>query len=541
MDVGVTIASSPNVDVTLPDPANVNVYVAKGDSYSPGDPMFALVRNATGATLTKGTVVYTSGANGTHVQVTKALATADATSARTMGFVSADIANGSDGYVIISGYLEGINTAGTTAGQIVYLSGTTAGAWTTTKNLAPTHLVYLGVITRVNANNGSIYVHPQNGYELDEIHDVQIVSPTNSQVLAYDSASGLWKNKTVSGGGGSSGTVTSITATSPLTGGTITDSGSIGLDQTALAITPSQVTGTAVITTDSRLSDARTPTTHASSHASAGSDPITVSPSQVTGTAVITTDSRLSDARTPSDASVTDAKIATTLSPSKITGTAVITSDSRLSDTRTPTDASVTDAKIATTLSPSKITGTAVITSDSRLSDARTPTAHAASHASGGSDQITIAESQVTNLTTDLAAKAPLASPTFTGIATIPTSNTTSPYLIQPTPTAKSATGTLAIAEMLTYIITVTSSTAVTLTLPTGTLTDAGIQSGALPTNGSFDWCIINLGSTSGTVAIAAGTGHTYVGTSTAVPINTSAQYRTRKTATNTFVTYRIG
>lgn len=42
---------------------------------------------------------------------------------------------------------------------------------------------------------------------------------------------------------------------------------------------------------------------------------------------------------------------------------------------------------------------------DARLSDARTPTAHAATHASGGSDPVTVAESQVTGLTSDLAAK----------------------------------------------------------------------------------------------------------------------------------------
>ena len=101
---------------------------------------------------------------------------------------------------------------------------------------------------------------------------------------------------------------------------------------------------------------------HASTHAAAGADPVTLSPSQITGTAVITTDSRLSDARTPTDGSVTDLKIATTLSPSKITGTAVVTADARLSDTRVPTDASVTDAKIASTLSPSKVTGTAAVT-----------------------------------------------------------------------------------------------------------------------------------------------------------------------------------
>lgn len=44
---------------------------------------------------------------------------------------------------------------------------------------------------------------------------------------------------------------------------------------------------------------------------------------------------------------------------------------------------------------------------DSRLSNSRTPTAHASSHASIGSDPITIAESQVTNLVSDLSGKAP--------------------------------------------------------------------------------------------------------------------------------------
>jgi hypothetical protein len=168
-----------------------------GASAAIGDPLYVLVRNATGATLTKGTVVYTSGANGDHVQVSKALATSDATSARTLGFVSANIANGADGYVIVEGYLTGIDTSGKTVGQIVYLDGTTAGAWTTTKPVAPLHMVYLGVITRVvgSPSNGSIYVKVQNGYELDEIHDVLIVSEANGDLLQYESSTNLWKNK----------------------------------------------------------------------------------------------------------------------------------------------------------------------------------------------------------------------------------------------------------------------------------------------------------------------------------------------------------
>ena len=115
----------------------------------------------------------------------------------------------------------------------------------------------------------------------------------------------------------------------------------------------------------------------------------------------------------------------------------------------------------------------------------------------------------------------------------------TSGYQIQPTITTLSATATLTIAQLLTYIIQVTSASAVSLTLPTGTLTDAGILNGLGVVNNSFAWRIINTGSASGAVTLSAGTGHTYVGSVT-VAIGTSAQFQTVKTATNTFVTYRI-
>ena len=115
----------------------------------------------------------------------------------------------------------------------------------------------------------------------------------------------------------------------------------------------------------------------------------------------------------------------------------------------------------------------------------------------------------------------------------------TSGYQIQPTITALTATTTLTIAQLLTYIVQVTSATAVALTLPTGTLTDAGVLNGLSVVNNSFLWIVINTGSASGAITMTAGTGHTYVGNAT-VAINTSAQFQTVKTATNTFVTYRI-
>lgn len=109
----------------------------------------------------------------------------------------------------------------------------------------------------------------------------------------------------------------------------------------------------------------------------------------------------------------------------------------------------------------------------------------------------------------------------------------------QGAPTAYTGTTvTLTIADLLTRIITSTNTAAVGVTLPTGTLTDAAFT--AMPVGASFDWVIINLGSSSGAVTMNAGTDHTYVGSAT-VAIATSARFRTRKTAKNTFVTYRIG
>lgn len=115
----------------------------------------------------------------------------------------------------------------------------------------------------------------------------------------------------------------------------------------------------------------------------------------------------------------------------------------------------------------------------------------------------------------------------------------TSGYQIQPTITTLSANATLTVAQLLTYIVQVTSATAVALTLPTGTLTDAGILNGLGVVNNSFTWSVINTGSVLGAITMTAGTAHTYVGNAT-VAINTSAQFKTVKTSTNTYVTYRI-
>ena len=78
----------------------------------------------------------------------------------------------------------------------------------------------------------------------------------------------------------------------------------------------------------------------------------------------------------------------------------------------------------AAVLNVGTTTGTVCAGDDSRLSDSRTPTTHASTHAAAGSDPLTLSQSQITNLTTDLAALAPLSSPALTGTPTAPTAST---------------------------------------------------------------------------------------------------------------------
>jgi len=153
------------------------------------------VNNRTGSTLSKGQVVYINGAQGNRVTVALARADAEMTSSTTFGVVEDDILNNQSGYVITQGSLAGLDTSSFTEGAALWLSPSIAGSYSTTKPTAPNHLVLVGYVERSQSVNGSIFVKIANGYELDELHSVLITSPTEGQVLTYEGASSLWKNK----------------------------------------------------------------------------------------------------------------------------------------------------------------------------------------------------------------------------------------------------------------------------------------------------------------------------------------------------------
>jgi hypothetical protein len=177
----------------------------------------------------------------------------------------------------------------------LYLSGTVAGGMTATKPYAPTHLVYVGVVTHAHPTQGKIQVKVQNGYELDELHNVSAQSPTTGQTIVYNSATSLWEKNTVSltagvngtlpiANGGTNattaagaltslgaypasnpsgytsntGTVTSVAGTGTVNGitltGTVTTSGSLTLGGTLGGISNAQLTNSSITINGSAVS-----------------------------------------------------------------------------------------------------------------------------------------------------------------------------------------------------------------------------------------------------------------------------------------------
>ena len=158
------------------------------------------------ATLTKANypAVRVSGAQGQRLAVAYAQANNDSNSADTIGLVTETIATNQEGFIMTVGQLEGVNTTGSLQGEtwadgdVLYLSTTTPGALTNIKPTGATgHIVVMGYVEYAHANNGSIYVKVMNGWELDELHNVYISSVANNQGLFYESATQLWKNKSI--------------------------------------------------------------------------------------------------------------------------------------------------------------------------------------------------------------------------------------------------------------------------------------------------------------------------------------------------------
>jgi len=112
-----------------------------------------------------------------------------------------------------------------------------------------------------------------------------------------------------------------------------------------------------------------------------------------------------------------------------------------------------------------------------------------------------------------------------------------------PLPLSVASTATLTAAQVLNGILLVGSgaTTAQTYTLPTVAALEA-VLSNSEKVGTSFMFRVVNLGTSSGTAVIAAGTGWTVSGSLTmTIPVTTGAALLARKSDTGSWTLYRVG
>jgi hypothetical protein len=146
--------------------------------------------------------------------------------------------------------VRGINTTGSLQGEtwadgdIIYLSPTVAGGITKVKPTAPDHSLQLGYVVYAHINNGKIFVKVDNGYEIGELHDVYVPTPSNNDGIFWNTANSRYQNNSISG----------ILGYTPQAALTLTTTGSSGAATlTGATLNIPQYSGTNIYNADGTL------------------------------------------------------------------------------------------------------------------------------------------------------------------------------------------------------------------------------------------------------------------------------------------------
>jgi len=324
------------------------------------------VKNGSTA-LTKGTPVYITGADGTNIIIGAAGNGSEATSSKTIGLTETDLAINAMGYVVTDGKLTNIDTsAAGAAGDAVWL-GVNGGKLygLSNKPVAPAHMVYLGVVSKKNANTGEIQVKVQNGFEFNELHDVSAQSPSTGDIIVRNAGNTLWENKPQSALAIANTQVSGLGDSSTKNVGTTSGTVAAGNDSRITGAIQSTekgaANGVAPLGSDSKIASTYLPAIAITDTFPVNSQSAMLALTAQTGDVAIRSDlnksfilsaepastlANWSELLTPTDTvlSVNTKVGAVTLDYTDVG--AASTTDSRLSDTRTPTDGSVTTAKI---------------------------------------------------------------------------------------------------------------------------------------------------------------------------------------------------
>jgi hypothetical protein len=175
---------------------NAVAIVLNGYVMKVGEDVFFAVKNQTGSTITKGTACGFAGTVGSSGRLlTKPyLANGSESSTFFMGVAAENILDGEDGKVLWFGRIRGLNTNAFDEGDILYVSTSSAGGFQTTVPQAPNNIIQVAAVITKSTNQGTIFVRPTIGSNINKDEGVRIDTPLNNDVLKYNSTSGLWEN-----------------------------------------------------------------------------------------------------------------------------------------------------------------------------------------------------------------------------------------------------------------------------------------------------------------------------------------------------------
>jgi len=181
-------------------------YVPEGGTSTYPEKLYLTVVNKTGDNLLASgyKVLKVQTAQGQRLAVDYALADSNGNSVDTIGVVSENINNNQTGKIIVIGEITGLNTTGSLQGEtwndgdVLYVSSTTPGALTKVQPTAPNHLVVVGYVVYAHANQGKIYCKVMNGWEIGELHDCYLPSPSNNDGIFWNSTTTRYENKSIS-------------------------------------------------------------------------------------------------------------------------------------------------------------------------------------------------------------------------------------------------------------------------------------------------------------------------------------------------------
>jgi len=213
-----TPTSTPTAQGTMywsADKESVDV-IMNGVTGSVMQDTFYNVKNQTGATITKGTIVRANGTVGASGRILIAPFLADGSydSKVCLGVTAETILNGEDGKVTAFGAIRQIDTSAFANGTILYASPTTAGGFTSTEPTNPSNIVTIAIVVYSDVNNGEIFVRPTFVDNAADIAASLGYTPANDALVVH-----LAGTETITGA--KTFTATSLTLAPTSGGGTL--------------------------------------------------------------------------------------------------------------------------------------------------------------------------------------------------------------------------------------------------------------------------------------------------------------------------------